>query len=148
MHCKVKPEPRNHQAQEDHSRVLRVDVWLDVACVFKTRSEAQRACKSGKVLLNGNRGTPHQKIHIGDTLEITIPGGRKRLFVTGLANTHLPKSQARELYSDVTPPPTAEEQELQEQLRRAGPVPGLKRRSRARPDLRDRRALRKVKRNF
>ena len=148
MHCKVKREPRNQQAPEDHSRVLRVDVWLDVACVFKTRSEAQRACKSGKVFLNGNRGKPHQKIHIGDTLEITIPGGRRRLLVTALANTHLPKPQARELYSDVTPPPTAEEQELQEQLRLAGPVPGLKKRNRARPDLRDRRTLRKVKRSF
>ena len=144
----MRSEPRNHQAQEDHSHVLRVDVWLDVACVFKTRSEAQRACKGGKVFLNGHRGKPHQKIHIGDTLEITTPGGRRRLFVTGLADTHLPKSQARELYNDVTPPPTAEEQELREQLRRAGPVPGLKRRDRTKPDLRDRRALRKIKRSF
>ncbi len=148
MHREVRSEPRNHQAQEDPSHLLRVDAWLDVACVFKTRSEAKRACQGGKVSLNGHQGKPHQKIHIGDTLEITIPGGRRRLFVTGLANTHLPKSQARELYNDVTLPPTAEEQELREQLRRADPVPGLKRRDRTKSDLRDRRALRKIKRSF
>src|SRR5262249_8455489 len=27
----------------------RVDVWLDVACLFKTRSLAQAACRGGKV---------------------------------------------------------------------------------------------------
>ena len=28
---------------------VRLDVWLDVACVFRTRSEAQKACRGGKV---------------------------------------------------------------------------------------------------
>lgn len=139
--------PRHRQAPEDGPRALRLDVWLDVACVFKTRSEAQRACNGGKVFRNGHRGKPHQEIHIGDTLEITMTGGRKKqLSITGLTDTHLPKAQARELYDDVTPPPTAEEQELRDMLRRAGPVPGSPARRRAAPDQRDRRALRQLKR--
>jgi len=28
---------------------MRLDVWLDVACLFKTRSEAKKACAGGKV---------------------------------------------------------------------------------------------------
>ena len=28
---------------------VRLDVWLDVSCLFRTRSEAQRACRNGKV---------------------------------------------------------------------------------------------------
>ena len=28
---------------------MRLDVWLDVACLFRTRSEAQKACRNGKV---------------------------------------------------------------------------------------------------
>ena len=76
-----------------------------------------------------------------------MSGGRRRhLSVTGLANTHLPKAQARELYDDVTPPPSAEEQEFRDLLRRAGPVPGSQTRRRAAPDQRDRRALRQLKR--
>jgi len=129
--------------------VLRLDVWLDVACVFKTRSEAQRACKGGKVFLNGHRGKSHQAIHLGDKLEITITRDRKKhLSVTGLADTHIPKARARELYVDITPPPTAEEQKLRELLRRAGPVPGSQTKHRATPDHRDRRALRKLKRGY
>ena len=34
--------------------MVRLDIWLDVACLFKTRSEAQKACKLGKVTVNGN----------------------------------------------------------------------------------------------
>jgi ribosomal 50S subunit-recycling heat shock protein len=37
----------------DQSGDVRLDVWLDVACVFRTRSEAQKACKAGKVDVNG-----------------------------------------------------------------------------------------------
>ena len=32
---------------------VRLDQWLDVACLFKTRSEAQKACRLGKVSVNG-----------------------------------------------------------------------------------------------
>ena len=34
---------------------VRLDVWLDVACLYRTRSEAQRACVGGKVEVNGQR---------------------------------------------------------------------------------------------
>ena len=31
---------------------MRLDVWLDVACLFKTRSLARTACQGGKVEVN------------------------------------------------------------------------------------------------
>ena len=46
---------------------VRLDVWLDVACLFKTRSEAQRACKLGKVRVNDAVDKPHREI-TGDAL--------------------------------------------------------------------------------
>ena len=39
---------------------VRLDVWLDVACLFKTRSEAQKACRGGKVEVNGQSAKPHR----------------------------------------------------------------------------------------
>lgn len=124
---------------------MRLDVWLDVACVFKTRSEAQRACKSGKVVVNEARGKPNRDLHTDDRLEIASRGGRRRvLVVKKLVDTHIPKNEAARLYADVTPPPTPEEVELRDLLRRAGPrhVDTLKRA----PDKRERRALRRLKR--
>ena len=124
---------------------MRLDVWLDVACVFKTRSEAQRACKGGKVLVNGTRGKPNRDLHTDDTLEITSRGGRRRvLTVKKLVGTHVPKAEASQLYEDVTPPPSPEEAELRDLLRRAGPRRvGVRPRA---PDKRERRALRRLKR--
>jgi len=121
---------------------VRLDVWLDVACLFKTRSEAQKACKAGKVDVNGQGAKPNRHVHRGDEIEISRPFGRKqRLAVRALAERHLPKAEARALYEDLTPPPTPEEIEARrlERMYRAAVTP-----PRA-PDKRQRRELRRLR---
>ena len=114
---------------------IRVDVWLDVSCVCKTRAETQRACKGGKVSVNGERVKPHREILAGDRVTITTPSGRLRqLLVKALADRHLLKVEARTLYDDITPPPTPEEAELRDLLRRASPVAGARARGGRRND--------------
>ena len=94
---------------------VRLDVWLDVACLFKTRSEAQKACRGGKVDVNGQSGKPHRALRLGDQLRITRAAGRRQqVIVTTLAEQHVPKSDARLLYEDLTPPPTPEELAVRE----------------------------------
>ena len=115
---------------------IRLDVWLDVACVCKTRSAARQACLGGKVSVNGARAKPNREIRAGDRIGITGAHGRGReLVVRAVEAQHVPKATARELYEDVTPTPTPEELELRDLLRRAGPVPGQG----STPDRRNRR---------
>lgn len=115
---------------------IRLDVWLDVACVCKTRSAARQACLGGKVSVNGARAKPNREIRAGDRIGITGPRGRGRELVVKVVEAqHVPKATARKLYEDVTPPPTPEELELRDLLRRAGPVPGQG----STPDRRNRR---------
>ena len=122
---------------------LRLDIWLDVSCLFKTRSEAQRAIKGGKVHVNGQAAKPHREVKPGDVIELTRPlGRRQRVVVRGLAATHLPKAEARLLYEDTTPPPSPEQQALLDMIRLAGP---RRRLTEAAPDRRERRRLRRVK---
>lgn len=120
----------------------RLDNWLDVACLFRTRSEAQRACSGGKVEVNGVTAKPHRTVRPGDELRITRPLGRKQtLIVRGLAEAHVPKPRARALYEDTTPPPTPEEiamRRLERQWRAAARPPRT-------PTSRERRALRRLK---
>jgi ribosome-associated heat shock protein Hsp15 len=121
---------------------VRLDVWLDVACLFKTRSEAKKACEGGKVHVNGLSAKPHRTIRPGDELEISRPFGRKqKVVVRGLAEKHIAKADARALYEDLTPQPTAQEIETRrlERMYRASMTP-----PRA-PDKRARRQLRKMK---
>jgi ribosome-associated heat shock protein Hsp15 len=120
---------------------VRVDVWLDVACLYKTRSEAQRACHGGKVEVNDQRAKPHRELKVGDILTLSRPLGHKqRVIVRSLAERHVPKAQARELYEDITPPPSPEEAAFRDLLRHARPpVPTTT------PDKRTRRLLRRMK---
>jgi ribosome-associated heat shock protein Hsp15 len=121
---------------------VRLDVWLDVACLFRTRSEAQKACTSGKIDVNAQTTKPNRLLRVGDRIEISRPFGRKQIVVVrGLADKHVARADARQLYEDLTPAPTAEEIEMRriERAYRAGMTP-----PRA-PDKRQRRALRKMK---
>ena len=123
---------------------VRLDVWLDVACLFKTRSEAQKACRGGKVDVNGQSGKPHRAIHVGDRLRLTKAAGRRQLVVVkALADQHLPKAEARLLYEDVTPPPTPEELAARE-LERHFWTSRVKASART-PDRREKRRIRREK---
>jgi ribosome-associated heat shock protein Hsp15 len=123
---------------------VRLDIWLDVACLFRTRSEAQRACKAGKVEVNGLAAKPHREVRPGDEIVISRPMGRKqRLAVYGLADKHIAKADARALYEDLTPPPTPEEIEFRRMARLTRPF--LRPAGAGSPDKRERRQIRRMK---
>jgi ribosome-associated heat shock protein Hsp15 len=119
---------------------VRLDIWLDVACLFRTRSEAQKACKGGKIDVNGQPAKPNRLLRPGDEILIGRPFGRKqRLVVKAIAGKHVSKADARLLYEDLTPKPTADEIEMRrmERIFRAQMTPAKA------PDKRQRRALRR-----
>jgi ribosome-associated heat shock protein Hsp15 len=121
---------------------VRLDVWLDVACLFKTRSEAKRACEGGKVEVNGQVAKPNRMLRDGDRLHITRAfGQRQDVIVRVVIDQHVPKAQARALYDDVTPTPTPAEVEMRriERTYRAAA------RAAGTPDRRRRRELRRLK---
>ena len=121
---------------------MRLDGWLDVACLFKTRSEAKRACESGHVEVNGDRAKPHRLVREGDRLRINRGFGRHQdVVVRVIIEQHVKKAEARVLYDDVTPPPTPEEVEqrrVERAYRAAAQAAGT-------PDRRRRRELRRAK---
>ena len=121
--------------------MIRVDVWLDVACLFKTRSEAQKACRLGKVSVNGATAKPHREVKPGDELIIARPLGRRQtVVVKAVTDTHVARAEARLLYEDRTPPPTPEEIEMRrlERVFRATSVTA------GRPSRDDRRTRRRI----
>lgn len=121
---------------------VRLDVWLDVACLFRTRSEAKRACEGGKVEVNGERAKAHRAICEGDRIRITRPFSRHQdVIVRIVLDQHVKKSEARVLYDDVTPKPTPDEIEMRRidrAYRAAAQAAGT-------PDRRRRREIRRAK---
>lgn len=121
---------------------IRLDVWLDIACLFKTRSEAKRACEGGKVQIDGQPAKPNRAVREGDRLRIGRPFGRHQdVIVRVVIDQHVRKTEARALYDDVTPKPTPEEIEMRrtERIYRAAALAA------GRPDRRKRRELRRLK---
>ena len=124
------------------SDAVRLDVWLDVACLFKTRSEAKGACEGGKVDVNGEHAKPHRVIRDGDRIRISRPFGRHQDIVVRIViDQHVKKAEAKVLFDDVTPKPTAEEIEMRRMervYRAASQAAGT-------PDRRRRREIRRAK---
>jgi ribosome-associated heat shock protein Hsp15 len=121
---------------------VRLDVWLDVSCLFRTRSEAKRACEGGKVDINGQPGKPHRVVRPGDQIVISRPlGCRQTVVVKGVAGRSIPKAEARLLYEDRTPVPSPQEIEtrrIERIFRAMNPAPRT-------PTKKDRRELRKLR---
>ena len=121
---------------------VRLDVWLDIACLFKTRSEAKRACEGGKVDVNGDHAKPNRHLREGDRVRISRGAGRfQDVIVRIIFEQHVKKSEARALYDDVTPKPTPEEIEMRRMeriYRAASQAAGT-------PDRRRRREIRRAK---
>lgn len=121
---------------------IRLDIWLDVACLFKTRSEAKRACEGGKVDVNGNHAKPNRLVREGDRVRISRGAGRfQDVIVRIILEQHVKKTEARALYDDVTPKPSPEDIEMRRQeraYRAAAAAAGT-------PDRRRRREIRRFK---
>jgi ribosome-associated heat shock protein Hsp15 len=121
---------------------IRIDVWLDVACLFKTRSEAKRACEGGKVLVNDEHAKPHRLVREGDRVRISRGFGRHQdVIIRIVLDQHVKKAEARVLFDDVTPKPT----EAEIEMRRMERVHRAAAQAAGTPDRRRRREIRRFK---
>ena len=84
---------------------VRIDKWMHVARVFKTRSLATRACQLSRVRVNGVAVKPHRTLALGDRIEIEIaPDWTRVLVVRELAEKTLAKTEVPRLFEDLSPP--------------------------------------------
>ena len=84
---------------------MRLDKWLQIARMFKTRSQATRACQLNRVRVNGDRAKAHRSLALGDRIEVEKGDRLRILVVSELAERTLPKKEAPRIYVDESPPP-------------------------------------------
>ena len=51
---------------------VRLDKWLQVARMFKTRTKATHACEMGRVMVNGFPAKAHRNLALGDRVEVEV----------------------------------------------------------------------------
>ncbi len=120
---------------------VRLDKWLWAARFFKTRSAATEAVHGGKADVNGARAKAAHAIQPGDMVRLRVPPHEYEMLVTGLAERRGSAAAAAALYQE-TEVSRAQRERLREQLRLAPNFDF----SQGKPDKKQRRELRKLRR--
>lgn len=130
-----------------NEKKVRLDSWLNAARFYKTRSQAAKACKGGKVKVNGKRVTPHKFLTIGDHLTIHWHQKYRNITVEALADRGLPAKKAQELYNEEKQTKLSEkDQQLIEIFKKSHSKNKKKyRKKQGRPTKKERRTLDKFK---
>ena len=83
---------------------VRVDKWLWAVRVFKTRSIATEACKSGKVEINEQVVKPSREVKIDDEIRVAVnPHFTRKLKVIAFLSNRVGAKLVANYANDITP---------------------------------------------
>lgn len=85
------------------SEGIRIDKWLWAVRIFKTRSLAGEACKSGKVMINDIPVKPSREVKLDDIITIRLRQLTKTVQVTGLLKNRVAAKFVINYLADLTP---------------------------------------------
>lgn len=114
----------------------RIDKWLWAARIFKTRSVAANACKTGRVTVNGTNAKPARMIKVGEVIHVKKPPVTYSFKVLQCIEQRVGAKLVPDIYENVT---DAKQYELLEMSRISGFVDRA--RGTGRPTKKDRRAI-------
>ena len=132
-------DPAHDRDSPSTHSTVRLDKWLQVARVYKTRTRATHACTLGRVQVNGERAKPHRQVRLDDKIEVDLGDWQRVLIVRELKDRPVAKADAVKLYEDLSGP-----RPKLDAIDRAMRGPGVKReKGLGRPTKQDRRAMEK-----
>jgi len=85
------------------NREMRIDKWLKMVRLYKTRAEAAKACGLGRVKQNGQTAKASRTITVGDTLVVKIKSRYMELDVLEIPTRGLSAIDAKTMYRDNSP---------------------------------------------
>lgn len=99
---------------ESQQKTIRIDKWLKIARIIKTRNQAVEACDQGRVKVNDQIAKPAKLIKVGDVVSIKFKWRTRTFDVLDIVQKSVKAEQARLLYHEheLTP-----EEKAQEELR-------------------------------
>jgi len=78
---------------------LRIDIFLRLTGVFKTRSIAGKACRGGSVFMNGQKVRPSSTVIPTDSIRIILPSGTESCYeVLAVPESGQVSRKEREMY--------------------------------------------------
>jgi ribosome-associated heat shock protein Hsp15 len=95
---------------------VRIDKWLWGVRIFKTRSQATIACKSGKVKINDGSVKPSREVRMSEIISIKLSSLQKKVKVTGLLENRVSAKLVENYLEDLTPKEEYEKLKLKSQV--------------------------------
>ena len=120
----------------------RIDKFLWSVRLFKTRTLASEACKSGKVTLAGHPAKASKEIHSGDIIELKKDHINMRIRVIKPIEKRVGAKLVEQSMEDLTPEKEYQKLELMKQNFE------YRDRGLGRPTKRDRRIITKIKKGY
>lgn len=96
---------------------VRIDKWLWHVRIYKTRSQATDACRSGKVRINGNSVKPSHEVRAGMIIAVSLSLLQKTLKVKEMPAHRVSAKLVENFLEDLTP---VEEYEKEKTKRAVG----------------------------
>lgn len=82
------------------AKQIRLDKWLKIARIFKTRSQASHACDENHVMVNGEIAKAAKLIKPGDKLTVKGKNRYREIEVADISFKSISAKEARELYRE------------------------------------------------
>ena len=82
---------------------VRIDKWLWSVRIFKSRTRASDACRSGKIRIGESSVKPSEKVSVGQKVHVKKGGFDLEFLVKKLIEKRVGAPLARECYDNLTP---------------------------------------------
>ena len=76
---------------------MRLDKFLKISMIFKTRSSAEKAIDRGNVILNKKKPKSSAIVKIGDKLDVTFPLKEISYIIEDIKEKNVSKKEAKKL---------------------------------------------------
>jgi ribosome-associated heat shock protein Hsp15 len=96
---------------------VRVDKWLWAVRIYKTRSLATDACKSGRVRIAGQIVKASRDIKVGDEVSIHLGIFNKTVKVTDLLHNRVSAALVPNFLEDITPQSELDKLKIQQDMK-------------------------------
>lgn len=134
----------NDLQEHQLEKKIRLDKWLKIARIFKTRSQACAACEQNRVIVNNHPAKASKTIKSGDTISVKFRWKKRTFDVLDISNKSLSAINARLLYREQELTPEEKKLEEQKELFHKSSKQ-LRSKYKGRPTKKERRRLRRIR---
>lgn len=120
--------------------VVRIDKWLWAVRIYKTRSQATEAIRSGRVKVGGQVVKPSREVHLNDEIDIHLGVYHKTIKVTALLHNRVGANLVANFLDDMTPEEEYDKLKIQQEMK-----PEFRPRGIGRPTKKHRRLIDRLK---